>query len=527
LPIQAPAFSVDVYGGNVVNDFVVHAEPKSYPNMDLDTPIRLRFILLEDDIADAELIQSQLASSDLQIAWEHVSSEASFAAALKRDAFCVPPDLVLADYTLPGFDGMTALKMVRDQWPDVPFVFVSGSLGEERAIDALKSGATDYVLKERLQRLLSVVRRALTEANERRERRNAELQLEDQRVLLSTLIDSLPDVVYAIDRDERLTVVNRALLDLLHRPRHEVLGRRLSEFAEASELIDLDDEGAPIDTMLLRTGRVQPDRERAVAGKNDTLRWRRTVRVPLKDHNGGVVIGLVCTSRDVTARKELEEEILEISNREQRRLGSDLHDGLGQELTGLSLLLKGLEVQMARESPVYLPQLSKITELVAYTIQSTRSLARGLAPVNLERGGLPEALRHLAARCTDMYQLTCRFDDRTARLPELDEGSATHLFRIAQEATTNAARYARAKNISIELRATARKLHLSITDDGIGLSKGLERGKPGLGLKIMEYRAHTMGGTLAFEEPGAGTRVVLSCALNLLRSARQPQRRSA
>ena len=84
-----------------------------------------------------------------------------------------PPDLVLADYTLPGFDGLAALKIVLEHWPDMPFIFVSGSLGEERAIEALKSGATDYVLKDRLQRLPAVVNRALTEARERRERRQA------------------------------------------------------------------------------------------------------------------------------------------------------------------------------------------------------------------------------------------------------------------------------------------------------------------------------------------------------------------
>ncbi|MBC7984650.1 MAG: PAS domain-containing protein [Candidatus Obscuribacterales bacterium] len=492
--------------------------------MDLDPSTTLRFTLLEDSAVDAELIQTQLADSGLNIVWQHVASEGDFRAALNQDSLPTGPDLVLADYTLPGFDGMSALRIVRERWPDVPFVFVSGSLGEERAIDALKSGATDYVLKERLQRLPAVVRRALTEANEKRERRKAELALEEQRVLLGTLIDNLPDVVYAIDRDEKLTIVNRALLDLVRRQRASVLGHSLTSFRD---LADLNEEGESLDSVLLRTGRSQTDRERAVLGKNESLRWWISSKIPLRDHTTGSVVGLVCTSRDVTARRELEQEILEISNREQRRLGSDLHDGLGQELTGLSLLLKGLEVQIARETPAYLPQLSKITELLAHTIQSTRSLARGLAPVNLERGGLPEALRHLAARCTDMYQLNCRFEDRTTRLPELDEGSATHLYRIAQEATTNAARYARAKHIAIELRTTPRKLHLSIADDGIGLSAGLAQGKPGLGLKIMEYRAHMMGGVVGFEEPGVGTRVAFTCPLTLLRSDRNQQRRSA
>ncbi len=477
--------------------------------MDTKITAPLRFVLLEDDHADAELIQAGLANRGLNIEWLHAVGETDFRAAIADQA----PDLVLADYTLPGYDGLAAMRMVRDNWPDVPFVFVSGSLGEERAIDALKSGATDYVLKDRLQRLPTVVQRALSEARDRSERRKAERALDDQRALLSTLIDNLPEVVYAVDREQRLTIVNRALLELVNRSRSTVLGATLTQFPE---LADVNEESESLDAMLLRTGRSQTDRERALLNKDGTRRWWSSSKIPLRDH-GGAVVGLVCASRDVTARRELEQEILEISNREQRRLGSDLHDGLGQELTGLSLLLKSLEVQLSREQPRYMPQLSKITELLAHTIQSTRSLARGLAPVNLERGGLPEALRHLAARCTDMYGLTCRFEDRSLRLPELDEGSATHLYRIAQEATTNAARYARAKSIEIELRTTPRKLHLSVTDDGIGLTAGLAQGKPGLGLKIMEYRAHMMGGTVVFEEPGAGTRVALACPLNLLR----------
>jgi len=278
---------------------------------------------------------------------------------------------------------------------------------------------------------------------------------------------------------------------------------------------------------VLRTGRAITDLERAAMSKDGSLRWYVSSKIPLRDSTTGAVMGVVCTSSDITERRELEQEILDISNREQRRLGSDMHDGLGQELTGLSLLLKGLEVQLSREVPQYLPQLTKISELLAHTIQSTRSLARGLAPVNLERGGLPEALRHLAVRCSDMYGLECTFADATQRLPELDEGSATHLYRIAQEATTNAARYAHARHLNIQLRTTSRKLQLGVKDDGIGLSAGLAKGKPGMGLKIMEYRARMMGGTLAFEEPGTGTQVLFTCPLQLLRQARsRPQHNS-
>src|SRR5690606_33825699 len=128
------------------------------------------------------------------IEWRLAVSESDFRSALTGE-----PHLILADYTLPGFDGLKALRISLERCPDTPFLFVSGSLGEERAIEALKSGATDYVLKDRLQRLPAVVNRALTEARERRERRQAEAALEKQRMLLGTLIDSLPEEIYAVD----------------------------------------------------------------------------------------------------------------------------------------------------------------------------------------------------------------------------------------------------------------------------------------------------------------------------------------
>jgi PAS domain S-box-containing protein len=477
----------------------------------------LRFVLLEDNHNDAELIQLELTRNSMDVEWTHVWSRESFVEALRNDP---PPQLVLADYTLPGFDGQAALKLVLQHCPDVPFIFVSGSLGEERAIEALKSGATDYVLKDRLQRLPTVVTRALTEARERRERRQAEVALEEQRLLLSTLIDSLPEIIYAIDIDSRLTVVNRALLDTLRKKREQVLGRRLSEVWEEETIVEIETQA----TNVIRSGRPLTDQERAWIAADGSVRWFTFTHVPLRDH--GTVVGVVCTVREITNQKALEQEILEISNREQRRLGSDLHDGLGQELTGLSLLMKGLEMQLTREEQQYAQQMTKISDLLAHAIQSTRSLARGLAPVNLERGGLPEALKHLAARCTDMYSLECSFINGSQKLPDLEEGAATHLYRIAQEATTNAARYARAKSILIDLRTSGRKLQLSITDDGIGLSAGLAQGRPGMGLKIMEYRSRMLGGTIAFEEPGQGTRIVLTAPLHLLRQAKDKLRRA-
>ena len=158
------------------------------------------------------------------------------------------------------------------------------------------------------------------------------------------------------------------------------------------------------DAMVLNSGRPLIEHEHVIEQEDGGIMWSIASRIPLRDPQGNAV-GVVCTERDITSRKELEQEILDISNREQRSMGNDLHDGLGQELTGLSLMMKGLQVKMEREASIYLPQVVNMSELITNTIQSTRLMARGLAPVNLERGGLREALRLLTLRCSAMYTM--------------------------------------------------------------------------------------------------------------------------
>lgn len=139
---------------------------------------RQRILNLEDDPLDAELVQAALEEGDVECEVVVVQTREEFVAALEEDDF----DLVLADYSLPGFDGMTALEISREKLANVPFIFVSGTIGEEFAIEAVKSGATDYVLKQRLSRLAPAVHRAVREAEERAARQRAEQALQEIRV---------------------------------------------------------------------------------------------------------------------------------------------------------------------------------------------------------------------------------------------------------------------------------------------------------------------------------------------------------
>jgi diguanylate cyclase (GGDEF)-like protein/PAS domain S-box-containing protein len=165
-------------------------------------PPTIRVLLTEDVVADAELEVRELRRAGLRVQHRVAETEQSFTSALREFS----PDVILSDFSMPGFDGMAALAIARELCPDTPFIFVSGTIGEEYAIRALKSGATDYVLKTNLVRLPAAVERAIADARERRERRRIEAELDIAQARLSSIIDSLPDVLWSTALPERTII---------------------------------------------------------------------------------------------------------------------------------------------------------------------------------------------------------------------------------------------------------------------------------------------------------------------------------
>jgi two-component system CheB/CheR fusion protein len=206
--------------------------------------------------------------------------------------------------------------------------------------------------------------------------------------------------------------------------------------------------------------------------------------------------------RDITERKRLEKEILEISEREQRRIGHDLHDGLCQHLAGIELMSQVLEQKLARRSKAAAARASDIAKNVREAIGHTRLLARGLSPVTLESEGLMSALQELALGTEKIFRVACRFDCDPPVLVS-DFPAATHLFRLAQEAVSNAIKHGHAKRILIRLKAERGRIILSVIDSGSGFPAHLPKSK-GMGLRIMQSRAGMIGGTLAFERNADG-----------------------
>jgi len=212
--------------------------------------------------------------------------------------------------------------------------------------------------------------------------------------------------------------------------------------------------------------------------------------------------------RDITERKRLEREILEISDREQRRLGQDLHDDLCQHLAGIGLMSEVLEQKLATVSEQESAQARRIAERVRAAIEKTRRIARGLSPLEIESTDLSAALGGLAANTTEIFHVHCRFQGGNPLTIE-DAAVSTHLYRIAQEAISNAIRHGAADEILISLETSGAEAILSISDNGTGFDES-RKDPLGMGLRIMKYRAGIIGGLLQVGPAKAGGAIV-SC----------------
>ncbi len=211
--------------------------------------------------------------------------------------------------------------------------------------------------------------------------------------------------------------------------------------------------------------------------------------------DAGLGMGVCISLRDTTELKRLEREILEASTRERQRIGRDLHDGLGQELTGVALMLRALSTRLEREYPQAAGAANELVGLVNQSIENARSLAHGLLPVSIERGGLICALRSLADRSRDMYGIDVRFRAEMWPQLQLPETHASDIYRVAQEALTNVARHSGAANVRIMLHVNTDGYCLKIADNGIGFSSKDKVGG-GMGMKIMRHRAEIIGAKL-------------------------------
>jgi DNA-binding NarL/FixJ family response regulator len=497
----------------------------------------LRILNLEDSPLDAELVHATLTGGGVECEILRVQTHAEFAAALESGDF----DLILADYSLPSFDGLSALKVAQEIGPEIPFVLVSGAVGEEVAIEALKSGATDYVLKQRLERLVPAVRRALREAEERTERKRAEEMLETRARQQAAVADlgrrALTEPTLSALMDKAVEVVAHTLgvrycevLELL--PEGDALLLRAGVGWEEG-LVNQTTLGVGLDS---QAGYTLVSRESVIV---EDLREEKRFSGPPLLHEHGVVSGMsvvihgqdksfgvlgahtdsrrafteddanflqavanvIATAVD---RKEAEEALLEVGEAERRKMAHDLHDGALQDLT--YAVAEVQLVQAISKDPELDPRLQRVVEALVRMGRELRGIVYDLRLEEEQDKPLPELLESLVEMNRRMTP------DRNIRLDVQDGFTSgplgqrgTQLLRILQEALTNVHKHADARNVLVRLGGNENEIWVEVTDDGQGFDPETI---PGVGLRSMRDRARALGGNLDIEsEPAKGTRV--------------------
>jgi PAS domain S-box-containing protein len=299
----------------------------------------IRVLHLEDNPRDAEIIGSRLDVDALPCDIELTSTQEAFDAALARERF----DLILCDYNLPGYDGLTALKRAKEIHPDVPVIIISGTVGEDDAVKCLHSGATDYLLKQRLERLGSAVRRAIEEADERRRRALAEEALQQREQRLSSIYDTVADALFYIqverDGGYRFVSVNRAFVSSTGVDYDRVVGKRVESVIPARSL-----------------GTALEHYRRAVTEKR-VVSWEHTVEYPKGAVIGEVSVApvfddagrcthLVGSMRDVTEHRQLEAQFRQAQKMESV---GQLAGGIAHDFNNLLTVINGTaELVMAQ-----------------------------------------------------------------------------------------------------------------------------------------------------------------------------------
>jgi PAS domain S-box-containing protein len=502
----------------------------------------LRILHLEDDVRDAELARELLAADGLECEIVRVDTREAFLAALEAGGF----DLVLADYALPAFDGIAAQQIALARDPDLPFIFLSGTFGEEVAIERLKAGATDYVLKSRLSRLVPAVRRALREAEERRRRRaaeaelrrlNAELEarvrertaeLEESRQRLQAVLDYSPALIFLKDPDGRYLIVNRQFETLFGVTADEVGGRTDADLFPLVHARQYQEH----DRRVLDTG--EPLVTEEIYLQHDGFHVYHTSRFPLRERSGRLyALGVIAT--DITERKAAEEAAklarleAEHANRAKSeflsRMSHDLRTPLNAML-GFAQLLEAEPLSAdARDSVV---QIRNAGDHLLGLIDEVLDIARieaGQLSLCPEPVSVGEVVRR-AVRLVEPLAARRRIAIHAA-LPDGREAVLADRQRLSQillNLLSNAVKYNREEGrveVACE-RAGDGRLRILVRDTGPGISPrdrlrlftpferlGAERTGiegTGLGLTVSKELAAAMGGALGFDsEPGRGS----------------------
>ena len=466
----------------------------------------LRVLLIEDSEDDALLLLRELRRSGYEPDYERVDTAPGMEAALDARDW----ELVISDHSMPTFSSSAALEVLQRKGLDLPFIIVSGNIGEEVAVAAMRAGAHDYIMKGNLARLGAAIERELREAEGRREKRRAE---ERYRSIFENAVEG----IFQTTLEGRFLVANPALARMFGYKDPEELLAAVSSIDD--ELYVDPERRAEFDRLIRRHDAVSGF-EAQMYRRDGSMMWASLSARAIRDP-GGNLLGYEGTTEDITERKRAEQALREIREAERRRIARDLHDEAMQDLVFVVQSLQAtqitsedigsgslvLEQEVAALRRAIAGLRSAVYDLRLGSIKDRPFLQSVESLVELNRQMAPERVLELVVE--------------EGFLAEFTGDASDELLRIVQEALANVRRHSGASHARITLGREGDDLRMEIEDDGLGFEP--ESGT-GIGLTGMRERANALGGELEIEsKPGEGTRVRFRVALSTLPKAGLPK----
>ncbi|WP_146663119.1 PAS domain-containing protein [Anaerohalosphaera lusitana] len=507
---------------------------------------KLRVLLIEDETPHVYLIRRAFKNSPQS--FELVTSRCLEDAKklIAQHLF----DVLVTDLMLPDGRGVDLLKDA-DITCKVPIVVMTSYGGEDIAVDALKAGAMDYVVKsnDAFEALPHITKNAVTSWRARETRRKSAEAVMKRESHLRMVLDATSGGVW--DRDlvldqvyygsnwasmlgykpEEIVPHTRFWHSLVHpddradvmRAMNDHLSGKCDKYSaefrirtktgeykwvlSRGKVVERDSDGKP--TRIVGTHTDISERKLAEQ-EIQKINAELEQRVQERTRELSVTNEQLC--KEMAERKMLEKEVLSISEREREWTGQELHDSLGQQLTGIAIMSKVLANKLKEKGIAESENADAISEMIKHSIEKTRAIAKGLHPIDIGNSGLCEAMRNLAANTASLFRVECSFSG-DVEIEICDTAAAMNLYRIAQEAITNAIRHGHADNIDVTLDCNGENGNLRIVNDGAPFSINTEKSK-GMGLRLMKHRAEMIDGKLEICQRRGGGAIV-TCAFKL------------
>lgn len=479
----------------------------------------LALLVIEDSLDDYALLMARLNKGGRAIDARRVETRPELEAALASRAW----DAVISDHRLPQFTSLEALAIVRAHDRDLPFLIVSGAIGEEVAVEAMRGGADDYLMKDKLGRLEPALSRALEAAASRRRERAAEQARIESEARFGALTANLPGMVFQLEQSAAglaLSYVSEGSRRLFGVSPDSLTShpeRWLAQLPRA--------DAASLRRALRRAGTEGADLHwvgQVLAG-NDRVRWVELSASGRRIGDGRLVWDGIVT--DITPQQEAEAELrasreelrtlathqTRVREQEREAIAREIHDDVGSTLTAIKFELAFLRNAL-KDDERFVAPLGRVGQLIDTAILSSTRIMHDLRPGILDEG-VVAALEWQARTFEQRMGIACRFASSHEEIPLASE-QAIAVFRICQEALNNVAKYAEARSVEIRLRAAAGRLVMEIGDDGRGIAQADMSRPDRFGLRGMRERALSLGGTVDIRgAPGAGTSITVNIPL--------------